>query len=89
MEYRADLRNRVAYQIQRNVDQIQIVTKMSWQRTLRLLAVAISIAIALTAIPRGGNSLQFLANGLVVGFVAGYLATVFRDMIAIVERLRR
>jgi hypothetical protein len=89
MDYKSDLRNRVAYQIQRNIDQIQIVTKTSWQRTLRLLAVAISIAIALTAIPHRGNSLQFLANGLVVGFVAGYLATVFRDMIAIVERLRR
>jgi hypothetical protein len=89
IEYKSDLRNRIAYQIQRNIDQIQIVTKTSWQRTLRLLAVAISIAIALTALPRGGDSLQFLADGLVVGFVAGYLATVFRDMIAIVERLRR
>ena len=98
----ADLRNRLGYHIQRNIDQLQISITTRWQRTLRGAAMTVSFIIAFTVITRelkiGPNALKAigmhdlldrLGLALGVGLTSGYLASVFRDVVAIIERLRR
>lgn len=95
----ADSRSRLGYHIQRNIDQLQISIAAHWQRLLRGAAMAVSFTIALTVItqsaPDIGNAVGTLdwphkvGIALMVGLTSGYLASVFRDVVAVIERLRR
>ncbi|HEX3107178.1 MAG TPA: hypothetical protein VHQ22_22280 [Terriglobales bacterium] len=93
----ASLRERVAYHVQRNIDQLQIQGKTAWQRWLRLVAIAASSGIALSLFMIGRPSLDALSwrvlwqdsgKALMIGLLSGYIAGVFRDCVAIIERLR-
>jgi hypothetical protein len=79
MRARAGLSQR----IQRNIDRLQIDSAFWWKRLLRGLAFALCGAIGLEAL--GGN----MVAAILCAFVGGFIATVARDVVAIVERLRR
>jgi hypothetical protein len=96
----ASLRERVAYHVQRNIDQLQIQAKTDWQRWLRLAAIAASSGIALSLTTSVISSslgrpiewkllLLDCGTALMIGLLSGYIAGVFRDCVAIIERLRR
>lgn len=86
-----DVRDRVAYAIQRNIDAFQIAAGNSWRRCMRLAAIIVSAAIAYGAVSRRPEirAWDVFMTALSVGLVAGFLASVFRDIVAIIERLRR
>jgi hypothetical protein len=100
-----DARSRLAYHVQRNIDNLQITVSTGWRRALRLSAMLASATIALPTARRvvlsqyclderinvacAGKYWHLLLVAIIVGIVAGFLASVFRDVIAIVERLRR
>ncbi len=93
---RAGVRNTLAFQLQRSLDQLQIKVSSKWKRLLRLTSVVTSCAICLSAThwraPSPGlvqSNLAGLATALMAGIVSGYVATVFRDIISIIERGRR
>lgn len=90
-------RNTVSYQIQRRIDGFQIATAADWKRWLRMAAIYISGVIGIIATVAHGTArpsdiadwprlvIAFVASGL----VAGFLASMFRDLAAIVEKLRQ
>jgi hypothetical protein len=88
-------RDTVAFFVQRNIDRSQIATGDRWRRMIRLFAIGLSTALAFAASlaeKKAGSSESWgalLMSSLLIGIVSGYLAMVFRDIIAIIERLRR
>jgi hypothetical protein len=88
-------RDTVAFFVQRNIDRTQIVTGDRWRRMLRIFAVSLSSALAFAASVAQKTPASFgdwgtvlISSGL-IGIVAGYVAMVLRDIVAIIERLRR
>jgi len=79
---RMRLRADIAQRIQRNIDRLQISTTFWWRRLLRGLAVAICWTLGLTL-------LKDAVAAVVFAIVGGFVATVARDLVAIVEKSRR
>lgn len=95
---KTDVRSTLAFQLQRSLDQLQIKVASRWQRLLRLTAVIMSCTISLSAThlsrlfvtkQADHSDLAAVAVAMMAGIVSGYVATVFRDMISIIERRRR
>ena len=88
-------RDTVAFFVQRNIDRSQIATGDRWRRILRIFAIGLSTALAFAVSLAQEKPASFqgwsilLVSALLIGIVSGYLAMVFRDLVAIVERLRR
>ena len=95
----AEPRSRLGYHIQRNIDQLQISIASHWQRLLRGAAMAVSFVIAFTVLSQSGPDISNAVGtldwphkvgiALMVGLTSGYLASVLRDGVAVIERLRR
>ena len=79
---RMRLRADIAQRIQRNIDRLQISTTFWWRRLLRGLAVAICWTLGLTLLKDAVAAVVFAIAG-------GFVATVARDLVAIVEKSRR
>lgn len=97
-------RNLLAQNIQRNLDGLQISVRHRWRRMVRGSATLICAVLALAMVLQADNEtpapagedpiwvvafLSPLVTVLVTGLLGGYLATVLRDLVAVIERCRR
>jgi len=84
--------SRVGYIIQRRLDDLQIQVRRGWRRLLRLMSVSISLflttflASILGLWHRGLVGTAFLV--LLFSLLGAFFASVARDIVAIIERLR-
>ena len=87
-----DARNRVAHQVQRNLDALQIAMTFRWQLYLQLLSIAVSGAIAAVSAVALFPALKDRAEGwvgvVVMGILGGFFSTVARDLVAALRGLR-
>ena len=88
-----DARSRVTHQVQRSIDALQIAAGSRWK--LRLQAAAFAISSVLTAAgmslyrpPETSLAASVLAS-VPLGLMAGFLAPIARDLVAIVSQARR
>ena len=85
----ADARNRVAHHVERTIDGLQISVGSKWKRWLQISSYGLSIALALFGVGmywHAPSPLYALRDALVVGFLAGYLAPIVRDILARVQQ---
>ncbi len=85
----ADARNRVAHHVERAIDGLQISVGSKWKRWLQISSYGLSIALALFGVGmywHAPSPLYALRDALVVGFLAGYLAPIVRDILARVQQ---
>jgi hypothetical protein len=86
------IRSRLGAHIQRNIDNFQITAGAGWRRRLRITAFVLSTIMSaslLTGLELGWlRFFAFLGAALVGGFIGGYLASIFRDSVAVIEKLR-
>ena len=88
-----DARSRVTHQVQRSIDALQIAAGFRWRLTLQSAAFAISylLTVAGMSLYRSPQT-SALASALVsvpLGLVAGFLAPIAHDVVAIVSRARK
>jgi len=87
-----EARNRVAQQVQRSLDAIQIAMGYRWQWLLQSASVVISaiiIGIALTLY--GGKDFwsgERVGYGIIIAILGGFVAPIARDLVAAVQGLR-
>jgi hypothetical protein len=79
----ARLRANLSQRIQRNIDGLQITTTFWWRRVLRGMAFTICGVLGLSAF-RGDPT-----TSLVCAVVGGFVSTASRDLVAVIEKLRR
>ncbi len=87
-----DARGRVAHQVQRSIDAVQIAIGSDWKCALQAAAFIISFAVAFVGIwweSGGASTRRMLATGSITGLFAGFLAPVARDLVAALESLRK
>ena len=81
-----DSRTRVMHQIQRAVDAFQIDTAFRWKWGLQIASFVFSFLFTIIAMALGT---QFkLGTAILSAAVAGFLAPVARDLLAVVQKLR-
>jgi hypothetical protein len=86
-----DARNRVANQVQRNLDALQIAMGFRWKLILQIfsLAVGVACAVAIARVWTGpADERASMPGSMVVGILAGFFSTVARDLLAVLENLR-
>ncbi|HUA17881.1 MAG TPA: hypothetical protein VMB25_03990 [Bryobacteraceae bacterium] len=84
-----DARNRVTHQCQRAIDALQIAAGFRWKWILQLASIAVSAALAWIAMAyRPGMVAPNLISVIVSALLAGFLAPVGKDLLAIVQRAR-
>lgn len=83
-----EARSRVAHQIQRSIDALQIAAASQWQRFLHVFSFVVSFIICFLGITtvNGANN---LAVALVFGLAGAFLAPVARDLVASLQQLRK
>jgi hypothetical protein len=79
---RMRLRAAISQRIQQNIDRLQIDTTFWWKRLLRGLAVTICGVLGLTLLNGSWSAVVF-------AIVGGFVAAVSRDLVAIIEKVRR
>lgn len=87
-----DARNRVAHQVQRALDALQLSVGSQWKVQLQLASIVLSGVIAGLGVFLFGNIdgvLKRLAATLVVAVLGGFLAPVARDLVASLRQLRK
>ena len=86
------IRARLGSHIQRNIDNLQITAGTRWRRGLRFTAFILSSLLSaslLVGLKLGWQQVfALLGAALLAGLIGGYLASVFRDLVAVIERLR-
>lgn len=87
-------RSLLAQHIQRNIDGLQITARHRWGRRLRWSALAIcmvvSVAVVFPEWNAGEASAATLsAAAVILGTASGFMATLARDVVAMIERWRR
>jgi hypothetical protein len=87
-----DARNRIAHQVQRATDAIQIACGFQWKWLLQLCAILLSGLLALWAYvwadpthPASARLFVFATAGI----LGGFLAPVARDLVAALQSLRK
>jgi hypothetical protein len=87
-----DARNRIAHQVQRATDAIQIACGFQWKWVMQLCAIVLSGMIALWAYlyanparPAASSAFVFVSAGI----LGGFLAPVARDLVAALQSLRK
>jgi hypothetical protein len=78
-----DSRNRVANQVQRTIDGIQISAGFRWKWALQLISILLSFAIAASVLI--GERVVVI---LVAGLLGGFFAPVLRDILAALQSMR-
>ena len=88
-----DARSRVTHQVQRSIDALQIAAGFRWK--LRLQSAAVAISCVLTAVgmslyrsPETSAPMGVLVS-VPLGLMAGFLAPIARDIVAVVSRARK
>jgi hypothetical protein len=77
------LRAGLSQRVQRNIDGLQIATTFWWRRVLRSLAFTICGVLGLSLFNGG------ITYAVMSAIVGGFVATASRDLIAVVEKVRR
>jgi hypothetical protein len=100
----AATRTRIAYAVQRRLDQLQIDASARWRRWLLVTAIVLSFVlffIAAGVLGAGqrfitpisptpsGYAVSYFIGAILVALFAGYMASIARDLVAIIEKLRR
>ena len=86
-----DSRNRIDSAIQRNIDSLQISASIEWKAWLKFFATIISALFFITGIALTSSSMDvfsFFFLTIIIALAAGYMSSIFRDIIAIIEKLR-
>lgn len=87
------IRNTILHVIQRRIDGFQIHVGNEWKSILRIIAIALSGGLAglgvLVSAKWTDQPFTAAAFTMIVGLLGGLLASVARDLVAIVERYRR
>jgi hypothetical protein len=87
-----DARTRVAHQIQRAIDAFQIETAFRWKLAFQVASYFLSFALAASAMaigtPSNTHLSQTIAQTIIWSAVAGFLAPIARDLLAVVQKLR-
>jgi hypothetical protein len=86
-------RTRQSYIVQRRLDALLIQVKCGWRRRLRLLLFAVSFILAFLIAAvfdlwRWDNFIGIFALVLLLSALSSFFASVARDAVAIIERLR-
>ncbi|TAL17856.1 hypothetical protein EPN96_03625 [bacterium] len=83
-----DARTRVAHQVQRSIDGLQIAASSQWQYGLQVSSFVISFLICYIGIlsVNGNNN---LATAVVFGLAGGFFAPVARDLLASLQQMRK
>jgi len=85
-------RNRIAHQIQRAIDGLQIAAGSKWKLRLQSWSIGLSAILgvaALWAATRKAEGVPSLGMFVVTGILAGFLAPVARDLVAALQSLRK
>jgi len=86
------VRARLGTHIQRNIDHLQITVGAQWRRLIRRTAFWLSLGFSLTLLLSQRvpwqQLLALFGAAIIAGMISGYLASVFRDVVATIERLR-
>lgn len=87
----ADPRNRVAHQIQRNIDALQIAAGFRWKLGMQIASIAISALIIVTGLRMYGAETPFRNTPLYIlaAILSGFVAPVARDLVATLQQLRK
>ncbi len=85
-----DARNRVAHQIQRAIDSLQVSAGQRWKFWIQLLSMAISLIIACLGVSFFGElyGWQRVETIIAVALLGGFFAPIARDLIAGLQQLR-
>ena len=85
-------RSQLSFIVQRRIDALQIQVRYSWRRLIRVLSLAVSVILTLVvAIIFSLWQQNFVGTAflvLLLSALGGFFASVARDVVAIVERLR-
>jgi hypothetical protein len=84
-------RNRIAHQIQRAIDGLQIAMGASWKRRMQLWSMGLSAVLGVLALwvaTHRFTPVPSLGMFLLTGILAGFLAPVARDLVAALRSLR-
>jgi len=88
-----DSRNRLSHRLQRSLDAFQVHVASAWAFHLRSLALAIACILAAVGAFLFGawatDPIGALAVVLLAGVIGGVLSSTARDLVAVLERLRR
>lgn len=88
-----EARSNLSHIIQRRIDGFQVHFGNEWRSILRFMAIALSGLLAALGIFVSGELVSrpytAAAFALIVGLLGGLLASVARDVVAIVEKYRR
>lgn len=89
-EYAA-ARSRVAHQMQRAIDGLQIAEGFRWKQRMQWMAILLSIMFAMVAYAMAAEGAWAgdMGRAIVLGILAGFLAPVSRDLVAALERFRK
>jgi hypothetical protein len=86
------IRARLGTHIQRNIDHLQITVGTRWRRLIRISAFALSLVLSLALLLsqklKWQELLALVGAAVIAGLIGGYLASVFRDVVAVIEKLR-
>src|SRR5262249_37403369 len=89
-----DARNRVAHQIQRNLDALQIAMAFDWKIWLQVWSIGVSVGTAIVVAAILFEPADWAAwrpwswRLLLVGVLGGFLSTVVRDLVTAVQGTR-
>jgi hypothetical protein len=87
-----DARSRVTHQAQRSIDALQIAAGFRWKLWLQAASFAASCVLAVSSAslyrPPAVGALAAALAALPVGFAAGFLAPIARDIVAVLSRAR-
>jgi hypothetical protein len=87
-----DARNRVAHQVQRAIDALQLSAGNRWKLWIQIFAIALSGMIAIIwewSSGEGGRTLERIEVTLAVAILGGFIAPVGRDLLAALESARK
>lgn len=85
---RVMLRHQVEQRIRRNIDGLQISVGVRWRRQLRGLAIVVSSVLALGLLGPPQLEVAWFLSIAMTSLIAGYIASVARDLTAVIERWR-
>jgi hypothetical protein len=84
-----DARNRVTHQCQRAIDALQITAGFRWKWMLQIASIVLSGVLAWVAMAYGPGTIAANPFSIVVSAIlAGFLAPVGKDLLAVLQRAR-
>lgn len=85
-------RNRVAHQVQRSIDALQVAAGFRWKFYLQLASIILCVVLSLVGLSEYSATQHMplkIPAALAMGVLSGFLAPVARDLVAAVQQLRK